>query len=211
MLDTTLIVGTTGSGKSYAEHKILDRICSQKSGQFILIDPKLVELCDYMDSPLCDRYADATGSTYAAIMHAYDVMNTRLRSMRHDHVKEWRYLPLYVFVDEMGALMNDSAHRKQYGEVLGDVAMKGRAARVFLVLCTQLPTRENLPNSIRDNMTNKVVLRLDDMSRARYVFGPGSNRWVSDLPRYGKCFVRTPDMAHPQLCDTDGICDVLDV
>jgi S-DNA-T family DNA segregation ATPase FtsK/SpoIIIE len=212
MLQHTLIVGTTGSGKSYTEHLIIDRMVADRSAQLVLVDPKRMELVDYAECDLTSKYADNPSTIYEAIVHAYDTTMVRFDSMRRDRVKEWQYLPLYVFVDEMGALMNDPRHRKQYGTMLGDIAMMGRAARVFLVLCTQIPTRENLPNSIRDNMTNKVCLRLDDSSRARYVLGPGSSRWYEDLPRIGKAYVRTPDMIErPERIDVDYICKVLDV
>ena len=210
MLSHTLIVGTTGSGKSYTERLIIDRLVKERA-QLALVDPKMVELVDYSGYDYTYGYSDNASDTHSLIVKVYAEMMMRFDSMKEKHVKEWDGKPLYLFVDEMGALMNDHRHRKEYGELLGDIGMMGRAARVFLVLCTQIPTRENIPNSIRDNMVNKVVLRLDDMARARFVLGTGTGQYLEDLPRIGKCYVKTPDMGRPERADVSDVCSMLDV
>lgn len=210
MLQHTLIVGTTGSGKSWLENKLIERLHEDKAAQFILIDPKRVELKRWKGGPDCLAYAKDESGYRDAIVRAYDHMQLRFDQMEESDLTEYDGDPIYVVVDEMGVLMNGSSRdRRMYGSMLGDIAMAGRAARVFLVLCTQLPTRENLPNSIRDNMTNKVVLRLDDMGRARFVLGGGSA--VGELPRYGAGYVKTPDMMHAQRMTTDEIIKALGV
>lgn len=211
MLQHTLIVGTTGAGKSYAERKIISDLLDGKKAQVILVDPKMMELIDFEGNPMCVMHAGNPSETHDAILRAYSEMKMRFDSMKQRKIREWDSLPLYLFVDEMGALMNDHRHRREYGEVIGDITMMGRAARVFCILCTQVPTRENLPNSIRDNMTNKVCMRLDDSSRARFVLGTGNGGCYEDLPRHGKCYVKTPDMLRPERIDTDDVCRVLDV
>lgn len=211
MLQHTLIVGTTGSGKSYTEHLIIDKIISEKFGTLILVDPKKMELCDYDGAPSTLQYADNATDIHSALIHAYDLMMIRFSEMKKKHQKTCEEPPVYVFVDEMGALMNDHKHRKQYGEILGDITMMGRAARVFAVLCTQIPTRENLPNSIRDNMVNKVCLRLDDVSRAHFILGNGANDIYEQLPKIGYGYVKTPDMYQPEKISIDDVCEKLDV
>lgn len=190
MLQHTLMVGTTGSGKSYLERMMIDRMGDQ--AQLVLIDPKRTELWDYERRDNTLAYSDCPSGHYDAVIRAYNAMNERFEDMRRRRIREWDGLPLYVFVDEAGALMNDRKHRRAYTEMLGNVAMMGRSARVFIVWCTQVPTRQNIPNEIRDNMTNKICLRLDDMDRARFVMGSGHS--YGPLPRVGQAYVRTPDM-----------------
>ncbi|MDD6567005.1 MAG: FtsK/SpoIIIE domain-containing protein [Parafannyhessea umbonata] len=215
MLQHTLIVGTTGAGKSYTERLILDRLVADKLSTFVLVDPKRVELADYAEGmnkrSKCMAHAEDPSETYDAITSVYTQMMMRFDAMKRGKVREWEYGPLYLFVDEMGAIMNDHRHRKMYAEMIGNITMMGRAARVFCVLATQVPTRENIPNSIRDNMTNKVCLRLDNPSRARYVFGPGFE--FEQLPRVGKCYVQTPDiLGAPKRVEVgDELMRVLDV
>ena len=80
-----------------------------------------------------------------------------------------------------------------------------------MIPCTQVPIRRKILNEIRDSMTNKVVLRLDDMSRARFVLGTGMSDYIGALPRYGFGYVKTPDMDRPEKLDTDGIIKALEV
>lgn len=210
VLQHTLVVGTTGSGKSWLVNRIIEKLHESESARFILIDPKRVELKRWKTGADCIAYAKDESGYRDAILRAYDLMQLRFDKMEDEDEVEYQGDPVYVVVDEMGVLMNGSSRdRKLYGSLLGDIAMAGRAARVFLLLCTQIPTRENLPNSIRDNMTNKVVLRLDDMGRARFVLGGGSA--VADLPRYGAGYVKTPDMMHPKRLTVDEIIESLGV
>lgn len=194
MLQHTLIVGTTGSGKSYLECMMVRRLVADHSARLVLVDPKRTELWEFADGPDTIAYSDDPQGHYDAIVRAYDQMNMRFGKMKREHQREYDGLPLYVFIDEAGALMNDKRHRKAYTEMLGNIAMMGRSARVFIVWATQVPTRQNVPNEIRDNFPNKVVLRLDGMSRARYVFDCEPQGGFAQLPRYGQGYVRTPDM-----------------
>lgn len=190
MLQHTLIVGTTGSGKSYLERMMIDRMAGKC--RLILIDPKRTELWDYEQHEETLFYADCPTRHYDAIIRAYDQMNSRFEDMRKRHLREWDGLPLYVFIDEAGALMNDRRHRRAYVEMLGNVAMMGRSARVFIVWCTQVPTKQCIPNEISDNLPCKVCLRLDTPNRARFVFGFGHQ--YGELPRHGYGYVKTPDI-----------------
>lgn len=194
MLDHTLIVGTTGSGKSYLEGMMIRRMLAGDGTTLVLVDPKRTELWEWADDPRTVAYSDTPQGHYDAIVRAYDQMNMRFGRMRRERAREYGGAPLCVFVDEAGALMNDRRHRRAYVEMLGNIAMMGRAARVFLVWATQVPTRQNVPNEVRDNFPNKVVLRLDVMGRARYVFGCEPEGGFAQLPRYGEGYVRTPDM-----------------
>lgn len=63
--------------------------------------------------------------------------------------------------------------------------MMARAAKALMIPCAQVPIRRKILNEIRDSMTYKVVLRLDDMSRTRLVLGTGMSAYVGLLPRYG--------------------------
>lgn len=203
MLQHTLVCGTTGSGKSYLENMMVEQMAKGHRARLVLIDPKRTELWQWAGSPDTIAYSDNPSSHYDAIIRAYDQMNLRFSSMRSKGQREYDGLPLYVFVDEAGALMNDHKHKKAYTEMLGNIAMMGRSARVFIVWCTQVPTRQNIPNEIRDNMPNKVCLRLDMQDRARFVFGNGYE--FGPLPRVGYGYVRTPDMLDgPRKMAVDG-------
>lgn len=213
MLESTLIVGTTGSGKSYLLNKILDKQERDRSAAWVLIDPKRVELFDRTDSTRCLKYAEDDASAMAAITWAYTQMQVRIDRMRSERMRETDEKPLYIIIDEFALIMRDRKRRAAYGSILSDICVMGRAAHVFVVGCTQVPTRQNVPTEIIDNINSKVVLRMDDMSRARYVFGPGTAGNIGRLPRHGYGYVRTPDMTsdEPERCTIEEIIDRLHV
>ena len=53
-----LIAGVIGSGTSYTESKIIEKLKSDPDVQMVFIDPKKVELHQYKSLPNCLWYAD---------------------------------------------------------------------------------------------------------------------------------------------------------
>lgn len=211
MLDQhTIIAGTTGAGKTHLERRILDKIIADKSAQLILIDPKMFELSEYEDSPAVIDYACTAQQIDDAVVHAYDTMMCRCRQMRKDKEHAWHGSPLYVFVDEMLALTSDK-QLKNAVKRLGQIAFLGRAPKVFIIICTQLPTRRTLPETLVSNINDKVCLRLDNQSRAQYLFGPGHG--YDTLPKYGEGYIYTPEIidGKPRRATEDEIMTYLNV
>ena len=212
MLASTLIVGTTGSGKSYFLNQILSKQAEENSAMWVLIDPKRVELHKWTKSHAQNvlYYADNTSDFYVAVNAAYSQMMIRLDVMQQKGITETDEKPIYVVVDEMALLMSDRKHAKSYGEMLGKIAVIGRAAHVYVIACTQVPTRKSLPNELVDNITNSVVLRLRDMSRARYVFGPGFD-FTGHLPAYGVGYLMSTFDDQPRRMDTSDMLEEMEV
>ena len=100
---------------------------------------------------------------------------------------------VFVFVDEMAFLMQ-SSQRKEYVRMMNQITLLGRAARIHLILCTQVSTQDAIPACIRDNMTNIICLRQRDAGKYRYLLGSFPGR----LPMIGYGYLFTPDMARPE-------------
>jgi DNA segregation ATPase FtsK/SpoIIIE-like protein len=207
MLQHTLIAGVTGSGKSYLETQIIIPKLIESGADLILIDPKMVELVDFRKQAL--MYANNDSAAHDAVSFAYDLMMQRFGKMADEGVKESNERPLYLIVDEMAALMADKKHAKSYSTYFSKIALLGRSAHVFLILCTQAPTRKNLPEGVKDNVNWRVMLRQEDTSRYVYVLGKGAND-LAPLPLYGEAYVMTPKMIAPRRMTVDGkLYDVL--
>ena len=194
----TLIAGVSGSGKSTLVREILDSLIAAGNAELVLIDPKRTELVDYRDRMQTDIYAARPDD----IADALDVMATRLEdrqdSMANRGLRVWDGSHTFIVVDEMAFLMQGPS-RKAYVQILQDIAMLGRAARMHLILCTQVATQDVIPACIRDNMANVVCLRQRDAGKYRYLLGCFPGR----LPQFGKCYVFTPDMFdRPERVDT---------
>ena len=94
-----LIAGATGTGKSVlinglihtALHFTPDRV------QFILIDPKRVELRRYCRIPHCIAYASEPGDMLKALQQAMNIIERRYQYMqRHDLLMELEQEQIYV-------------------------------------------------------------------------------------------------------------------
>ena len=80
-----LIAGATGSGKSVALNGIIHSILMTQSpfrSQFVLIDPKKVELVQFRDLPHTARYASDHPDIVKALQWAVEETDRRFSSMQ---------------------------------------------------------------------------------------------------------------------------------
>ena len=188
----TLIAGVTGSGKSYTEHLLIKELVGSK----IYIDPKRVELRKYKNNTDCVRYAADIEDCVEALRDACDEMENRYLTMEFGDATEYTGLPLYVIVDEAAALMDSGGgSKKEATQLLYNLAFLGRAAKVYLILCTQRCTADVIPRKISVNLENKICLRQQKPVDSRELIGiPDASR----LPKIGWCYLLTPDMRRPE-------------
>ena len=200
----TLIAGTIGAGKSWTEEKILEALINQGGNMFVLLDPKKVELYKYRNNVGVLQYADDEESIHEALTFCYELMVSRFDDMRAKGQDNTDEPHVFVFCDEMAFIMM-SKYKKEYARIMGEICVIGRAARVHLVLCTQVATQDVIPAVIRDNMTNIVCLRQRDAGKYRYLLGEYPGR----LPSIGKAYVLTPDMMEPAKVDAGIVWDLI--
>ena len=195
----TLIAGVTGSGKSYCEHNIIQRLMTQDS-EFVMMDPKRVELREYQNHPQVKIYADEMLDIQFALQDACDEMDNRYNIMISDKVKKYEGNDLYIVFDETMDVMVQ--RKKQCVPYLERLSSLGRAAKVWLIMCTQRSTFDVIPRTIVINLDNIVCLRQAKAVDSNQLIGmAGAER----LPRFGKGYLKTPDISRPILCSTDEI------
>lgn len=186
MIQHTLIVGDTGSGKSWTENKIIKKLIADQA-DLILIDPKMVELEEYR--PHSRRYADNIADISMAIREAYTTMQARIIHMKTNGLKEFKGKPLYIVIDEMLPITSEKMfHKDGTVHYIEQIAILGRAARVFLIICTQKATRKSIPDSVKTCFYTRICLRQYDRRDYRYVLDES----VEPLREaYGEAYVRT--------------------
>jgi DNA segregation ATPase FtsK/SpoIIIE-like protein len=186
MLAHTLIAGDTGSGKSWTENKIVRRLIEEKA-DLILIDPKKLELEEY--KPHAIIYADDNSSISMAIRAAYSKMQARIMETKEKGLKEYTGNPLYIVIDEMLPItMNKDFKKDGTLYYIEQIAILGRAARVFLIICTQKATRKSIPDMVKTCFYNRICLRQFDKRDYRYVLDESVDPLVT---LYGECYIRT--------------------
>lgn len=161
-----LIGGMTGAGKSVALNGFMINLLSKapSEAEFILIDPKGVELLDYAELPHTICHAYEIEDIAKALKLAFHIMQSRFNDMIERHEKKTSEGDIYVIIDEYADIKYcaDKQLQKQMINYITRIAAKGRASKVHLVLCTQRPTRDVIDGMIKANFTTTLALRTED-------------------------------------------------
>lgn len=186
-----LIAGRTGSGKSTVVNGIIHSQLVQKSckqEQFILIDPKRVELCQWKNVPHCLFYsADEMASRVQALKLAIDIMMERFRIMEANGQRKYTGGNLHVIIDELADLL--TTQKEEVLPLLQRIGQMGRAANVLLITCTQSPTAQILSTQLRCNYTSILGLRTRSAQDSRNIIGM---KGCEKLPEFGYGYYITP-------------------
>lgn len=185
-----LIAGATGSGKSVVINGLVYTAMydSPAAVQFILIDPKRVELIDYAQLPHTLKYASEPGDMVQALELAMTITERRYKAMQARHMKKYDGGAVYVIIDELADLM--TTNRRQVQPLLQRLAQIGRAANVHIIAATQCPLSAVIPTPIKVNFDSRVGLRTRSRQDSRNILGVGG---CELLPRYGQGYYMTPE------------------
>lgn len=185
-----LIAGATGSGKSVVINGLIYTALydSPAAVQFILIDPKRVELVDYKTLPHTLQYASEPGDMVQALEKAMEITETRYKVMQRQRVKKYAGGAVYVIIDELADLMTTA--RRQVQPFIQRLAQVGRAANVHIIAATQCPLASVIPTPIKVNFDSRVALRTRSAQDSRNILGL---KGCELLPRYGQGYYMTPD------------------
>lgn len=177
-----LIAGSTGSGKSTCVHNIISSIlCHAEpySVQFIMIDPKQVELVRYeklhKSFMFCDpiyhpyNVTEILYSMAALIDNTFKMLrNANCANIGEYNAKHAVKLQYFVIViDELAELMFRS--KKEVEPLLVKIAQLGRAAGVHMIAATQRPSREVVTGLIKINFPASICFRVQSGINSRII------------------------------------------
>lgn len=181
-----LIVGQTGSGKSYALHGFLLQM-SLKSIEYHLYfaDPKAssVALLGEMLSPdnTAEDFDDIVAllEKFVSDMQARrPVLKKRLRKKIDGDYRDFDLSPHILIFDEYAAFSmqlqaKDKKQRDHVNELISQIVLKGRQSGFFLWIVMQQAGSNNIPTLIRDNLPWKTVLGNAEDQTYVTAFGAG--------------------------------------
>lgn len=172
----TLIAGGTGSGKTILAHMLLlDIVATNPSSKmkFYLIDPKkAVDFGPFKRLPhLAAPQITSKEEAIALLKELLAEMNHRLELFEsvgaknleryNAKVSEDKRLPvLWLVHDEVASWMVDKEYEKMISETLTVLTVQARATGIYLILITQRPDKDVIPMQIRDNLGNRLALKL---------------------------------------------------
>lgn len=185
-----LIAGATGSGKSVVINGLIYTALydSPAAVEFILIDPKRVELVDYKTLPHTLKYASEPGDMVQALELAMTITESRYKTMQAQRVKKYGGGAVYVIIDELADLM--TTDRRHVQPIIQRLCQIGRAANVHVIAATQCPLAAVIPTPIKVNFDSRVALRTRSAQDSRNILGV---KGCELLPRYGQGYYMTPD------------------
>ncbi|MBU1707210.1 DNA translocase FtsK [bacterium] len=181
-----LIAGTTGAGKSVCVNTLIASILLRAAPdevQFVLIDPKKLELAPYNElrnhhlthRPDLDEYVltrpdeavKALRSVLLEMERRYDLLvekgsrhideyNEEVSQSSEEGVQRLPYL--IVVIDELADLMVTAA--KEVEEPIARLAQLARAVGIHLVLATQRPSVDVITGVIKANFPARIAFRV---------------------------------------------------
>ena len=183
----TLIAGTTGSGKSVLMQNLLLDICqtnSSKLAHIYLIDPKKgVDYQQLLGLP------HLRGEIITEQTKAQEILDSLVTQMdqRYDllfkagvnnlvdynkRVNSSERLPvLWLVHDEFADWMLVSEYKEAVSASVQRLGTKARAAGIHLIFAAQRPEANILPPQLRDNLGNRLILRVESQGTSEIALG----------------------------------------
>ena len=167
------IAGSSGGGKSVTLRLILSHLVnslSKRDIEFSIINTKRVDLKDF-------EHCKHTRSYMCGIDGVEDFLSNEIEEMERryvlleksdcDDLKEYRdkgnRLPYRLIVVEEISSYKGNKEYQRYIELL---ASQGRGAGMILLMVTQLPSAEIMPNTIKCNINTTIGLKTKDEIRS---------------------------------------------
>lgn len=172
-----LIVGDTGSGKSYFMFYLIKEILRKGYGLKI-IDPKISDLTKlsyvsvnnlvvYEKEDVINLLDDVTFE----MDNRYKKMLETSDNFGEDYVA-YGMKPFFLVFDELLAFIAtcDNKEKKEVMSKLTNIIVKGRQAGVFVILATQRPDTDVIDGKIRDQLALRVALGKMSKDGYRMIF-----------------------------------------
>lgn len=174
------IAGSSGGGKSITLRLILCHLVNSKSKrdiEFSIINTKRVDLKEFEKCKHTRHYMTGSEGAEAFLEEELEEMERRYRLLeKHDcdDLTEYRKkvdrIPYRLIVVEEISSYKDN---KEYQRAIELIASQGRGAGMILLLVTQLPSREIMPNTIKCNINTTIGLKTKDEIRSDIIVPDG--------------------------------------
>ena len=175
------IAGSTRCGKSNLLRLIMT-VLTQKSCadiQFSLINPKRVDLVEFKQVKNTKHYTEDPAEATEILLENLEEMNRRyILFSKNKGVKNiWDYrnkvtkMPVRLIVIEE---MSTFEGNKEFHEALRLLAQQGAGAGILLLLTTQLPNKDTLPNLTKNNINSVIGGKCKDAIRSDIIVDDGN-------------------------------------
>ena len=181
------IAGSTGGGKTVMLRLILTHLINSKGPadvQLLLQNTKYVDLKMFKDARNTIFYNEGREGIIELLENEVKEMDRRYALINKwdcDDIGEYRSkvgkLPYrFIVIEELSSYKTDDEGKvnKRFYSLLEDLSARGRGSGQILILTTQLPSKDVLPNFIKNNINSTIGLMCKDAIRSEIVAGPDS-------------------------------------
>lgn len=190
-----LIAGATGSGKSVLLNSMIVSMlysCTPATMQFVMIDPKKVELSKYeglphLACPIIKNHADAV-QALENVCAEMDSRYNRMAAEGYKKASEMGLPSLVVVIDELADLMLTSKYECEQSIIR--IAQLGRAAGIHLTIATQRPTVNVITGLIKSNIPCKIALQTSSIRDSITIL---DHKGAENLTGKGDALLKLPD------------------
>jgi DNA segregation ATPase FtsK/SpoIIIE, S-DNA-T family len=176
-----LVAGATGSGKSVCINSLITSLLVMRTPdevQFVMIDPKQVELSQYRGLPHLrlpvvtdmEKVVAALRWTVLEMERRYGLfaeVGARNIVAFNDRFPDERLVYLVVVVDELADMMMTAPEDVE--RLICRLAQLGRAAGVHLVVATQRPSVDVLTGLIKANLPTRIAFAVSSQIDSRVI------------------------------------------
>lgn len=177
-----LVAGSTGSGKSTCVHNIISSIlCHAEpySVQFVMVDPKQVELVRYEKLHKSFMFCEPVYNVYKSVSILYSMttlIDNTFRLLRdadcsnieeYNATHEVKLQYFVIIIDELAEVMLRA--KKEVEPLIVKIAQLGRAAGVHMIAATQRPSHEIVTGLIKINFPASICFRVKSTVNSRII------------------------------------------
>lgn len=183
MLEQThlLIGGGSRMGKTTLLKNLMHTAMfkSPRDVQFVIIDPRIVEVQEYENVPhtICYKRAFENGTIdyqplIDGLQFVVNVIERRYEKAERNGLTEWAEDgELYVVIDELQDLLMSSTHKKFAIPLLQEIVGWGRGSHTHMIATTRSAARSVIPANIDCNFGQCVAFRCFDARESRQIVG----------------------------------------
>lgn len=201
-----LIAGSTGSGKSVCINAFITSLLFRASPQevnFIMVDPKRVELTVYNNIPhLLAPVIVEPAKVLSALKWATAEMDRRYKLFAevgarnidaYNELSGFQALPyIVIFIDELADIMLFA--QVEVEDAITRIAQMARATGIHLVLATQRPSVDIITGLIKANVPTRIAFAVSSMIDSKVIIDqPGAEKLLGK----GDMLYIPPDQAKP--------------
>lgn len=192
------LAGATRCGKSNCLRVIISQLVMKRKCDVVLdlINEKRVDLFEFRNCKNIIHYTENRDEAEDILFDAIQDIDKRYELFTYRNCTDiWQYrkfkkMPIrFIVIEELSSYMKN----KDFHNMLALIASRGAGAGVFLILTTQLPSKDILPNITKQNINIVIGGKCKDEIRSNMIINYGylhllrgaGNMRVFDYEEYG--------------------------